>query len=40
MKRQEIKNNTLAGGQSHITGDQKAVAWSAALNSDLQDVIN
>ena len=38
MKRQAIKNNTPVGGQSHITGDQKVVARSAVLNSDLQDV--
>lgn len=38
MKRQAIKNNTQVGGQSHITGDQKVVARSAVLNSDLQDV--
>ena len=40
MERQQIKNNILAGGQSHITGDQMVVARSAALNSDLQDVID
>lgn len=40
MKRQEIKNNTPAGGQSHITGDQMVVARSAVLNSDLQDVVD
>ena len=40
MKRQAIKNNTPVGGQSHITGDQKVVARSAVLNSDLQDVVN
>lgn len=40
MKRQAIKNNTPVGGQTHITGDQKVVARSAVLNSDLQDVVD